>query len=107
MCSHEIEIEQIHPHDRWVEQNALVILDSVHKCATEAIRKLDDLIPNVYSKSDIAAVGITNQRETIVIWDKYTGKPLHNAIGNYFISLFLKKKMLSKCVYFGYAFSLE
>ncbi|XP_031622466.1 glycerol kinase-like isoform X1 [Contarinia nasturtii] len=80
LCSHAIEIEQIHPHDRWVEQDALAILDGVNKCATEAIGKLNNLVPSVYSKSDIAAVGITNQRETVLIWDKYTGKPLYNAI---------------------------
>lgn len=81
LCSHENEIEQIHPHDRWVEQDPLAILDAVHKCATEAVRKLDNFIPSIYSKNDIAAVGITNQRETVIVWDKHTGKPLHNAIG--------------------------
>ncbi|XP_055314073.1 glycerol kinase-like isoform X2 [Sitodiplosis mosellana] len=80
LCSHEIEIEQIHPQNRWVEQDPLTILDAVDKCSAEAIRKLDNFIPSIYSKSDIAAVGITNQRETVVIWDKQTGKPLHNAI---------------------------
>lgn len=66
-----------------MEHDPLAILDVVHKCATEAIRKLDNFIPSIYSKSDIAAVGITNQRETVVVWDKHTGKPLHNAIGKH------------------------
>lgn len=64
-----------------MEQDPLQILEAVRKCSAEAIRKLDSLVPNIYSRSDIAAVGITNQRETVVVWDKYTGKPLHNAIG--------------------------
>lgn len=81
MCRHEIEIEQIHPHDQWVEQDPLAILHAIRVCAFEAINKLENLLPSVYSKSDIAAVGITNQRETVIVWNKYTGKPLYNAIG--------------------------
>lgn len=76
-------MKQIQPHDRWVEQDPLDILNIIRTCATEAVQKLDNTIPNVYKKSDIAAVGITNQRETIVVWDKETGKPLHNAIGEF------------------------
>lgn len=57
------------------------ILAAIRECMAKAIAKLEHLIPNVYSKSDIAAVGITNQRETIIVWDKITGKPLYNAIG--------------------------
>lgn len=64
-----------------MEQDPIAILNSIRTCATEAIQKLDSVIPNVYKKSDIAAVGVTNQRETIVVWDKNTGQPLHNAIG--------------------------
>lgn len=59
------------------------ILNAVRQCSTEAIRKLDTLIPSTYSKNDIATIGITNQRETVVVWDKHTGKPLHNAIGKW------------------------
>lgn len=66
-----------------MEQNPLAILEAVRICAAEAINKLNNIIPNVYSKSDIAAVGITNQRETVIVWDKYTGKPLYNAIGKH------------------------
>lgn len=49
-----------------------------------------DCKPNVYSKDDIVTIGITNQRETVVVWDKRTGKPLYNAIGkysNYYLSI--------------------
>lgn len=66
-----------------MEQDPLEILDAVRTCAAEAINKLNQIIPNIYSKSDIAAVGITNQRETVVVWDKSTGKPLYNAIGEH------------------------
>lgn len=63
----------------------MLILDAIRLCASEAIQKLENLIPNVYSKSDIVAIGITNQRETVVVWDKYTGKPLYNAVGMFYI----------------------
>lgn len=54
----------------------------VRKCIDEAIAKLTNHSnPNAYSGSDIVAVGITNQRETVVVWDKKTGRPLYNAIG--------------------------
>lgn len=42
--------------------------------------------------SDIVTIGITNQRETTVVWDKTTGKPLHNAIGMYFL-IFVTTRM--------------
>lgn len=44
---------------------------------------MDNFIPSIYSVKDIVAIGITNQRETVVVWDKYTGRPLHNAIGKF------------------------
>lgn len=72
---------QISPRDRWVEQDPLEILDAVRTCADKAIQKLDSFIPSIYSVKDIIAIGITNQRETIVVWDKHTGQPLYNAIG--------------------------
>lgn len=58
------------------------ILEMVRKCIDEAIVKIKNQSnANGYSDSDIAAVGITNQRETVVVWDKITGRPLYNAIG--------------------------
>lgn len=56
----------------------MVLLETVHLCAIEACVKLEAL---GYLVSDIASIGITNQRETTVAWDKNTGKPLYNAIG--------------------------
>lgn len=71
-----------------MEQDPLAILEAVKTCASESIRKLDNFIPSIYSKNDISAVGITNQRETVVVWDKNTGKPFHNAIGKQYVFFF-------------------
>ena len=67
-------IQQIYPKTGWVEHNAEQIWDSVK--STILTLKKDH--PNHYSR--IASIGITNQRETTVVWDKSNGKPLHNAI---------------------------
>ncbi|XP_055612007.1 glycerol kinase [Uranotaenia lowii] len=77
LCSHELRITQITPRDGWVEQNPVEILEAVRLCAVEACIKLERL---GYLVKDIAAIGITNQRETTVVWDKNTGEPLYNAI---------------------------
>lgn len=74
---------QICPRDRWVEQDPLEILEAVRISAETAIAKLDNFIPSIYSIKDIISIGITNQRETLCVWDKHTGLPLHNAIGKY------------------------
>lgn len=86
ICSHQIEITQICPQDGWVEQNPKEILDAVRRCAEEACAKLEKLGLSV---RDIVCIGITNQRETTVVWDKLTGEPLYNAIGTLIISYFL------------------
>ncbi|ACU06378.1 MULTISPECIES: glycerol kinase GlpK [Pedobacter] len=68
------EFEQIYPQPGWVEHNASEIWSTQIAVATEAIVKASLTPP------DIAAIGITNQRETTVLWDKKTGEPLYNAI---------------------------
>lgn len=68
------EFTQIFPKPGWVEHNALEIWQTQLKVAQEVLTN-NDVAPN-----EIAAIGITNQRETTVIWDKKTGKPIHNAI---------------------------
>lgn len=80
ICSHSVEVNQITPKEGWVEQNPIEILEAVRYCATEACSKLEELQTGLTLK-DIAAIGITNQRETTVVWDKNTGEPLYNAIG--------------------------
>ncbi len=62
------EFPQIYPQSGWVEHDPEAIWTSTVETARKAI---DD---------DVTAIGITNQRETIVLWDRATGKPLHNAI---------------------------
>jgi glycerol kinase len=68
------EHEQIYPKPGWVEHDALEIWKRVQEVIEGALKK-----GNIDPK-DIAAVGITNQRETAVVWDKSTGKPVYNAI---------------------------
>lgn len=75
MCSvAQREITQHFPHPGWVEHNAEEIWASQLGVAVEAMNKIGA------SSSDIAAIGITNQRETTVVWDKNTGTPVCNAI---------------------------
>lgn len=68
------EFRQIFPQPGWVEHDAVEIWDTTLEVARTAMNKL-----GIYA-SDVAAIGITNQRETTVIWDKATGKPISNAI---------------------------
>ncbi len=68
------EFQQFFPQSGWVEHDAKEIWTSQASVATEAITKAG-IIP-----SQIAAIGITNQRETTIIWDKNTGEPIHKAI---------------------------
>ena len=68
------EFRQIFPHPGWVEHDALEIWRTTMEVAKNAMEKLG------VEASDIAAIGITNQRETTVIWDKNTGLPVCNAI---------------------------
>jgi glycerol kinase len=68
------EFRQIFPASGWVEHDPEEIWKTVLTTVKGAIRKAD------VEASQIAAMGITNQRETVVVWDKATGKPIHNAI---------------------------
>ena len=66
------EITQHFPKPGWVEHNPVEIWDTVQDTVREVIGKV--------GAGNIAAIGITNQRETTVVWDKRTGKPVYNAI---------------------------
>ncbi|QDG52761.1 glycerol kinase GlpK [Persicimonas caeni] len=68
------EFEQIYPRPSWVEHNPEAIWQSTLATLAEATRVAQ------ITENDIAAIGITNQRETTVVWDKKTGEPIHNAI---------------------------
>ena len=68
------EFTQHFPQSGWVEHDANEIWESVLSTCREAMAKVDAGAP------DIAAIGITNQRETVVIWDRGTGEPIHRAI---------------------------
>jgi glycerol kinase len=68
------EFEQIYPNSGWVEHAPFDILTSQLGAAVEALGKAG------VRPRDVAAIGITNQRETTLVWDRETGKPVHNAI---------------------------
>lgn len=68
------EFTQIYPKPGYVEHDPLEIYSAQYSALTEAIVKIGA------EPDDIAAVGITNQRETTIVWDKKTGKPVYNAI---------------------------
>ncbi|MBP3938345.1 MAG: glycerol kinase GlpK [Clostridia bacterium] len=68
------EFDQIYPKTGWVEHNPMDILYSQLKAITAVVNSGE------FDVSKIAGIGITNQRETTIIWDKDTGKPIYNAI---------------------------
>ena len=71
---HQLEHKQILPRPGWVEHDAREIWERTVEVISESLRKAGIL------GKDLAGIGITNQRETTVIWDRQTGRPLHNAI---------------------------
>ena len=68
------EFRQIFPQPGWVEHDAEEIWSTQLAMASAALKDAD------LGAADMAAIGITNQRETVVVWDRSTGKPIHNAI---------------------------
>jgi len=68
------EFTQFFPKPGWVEHDAMEIWNCQLKVAKQAVRNLR------LKPQDVAAIGITNQRETTLVWDKETGMPIHNAI---------------------------
>lgn len=68
------EFPQIFPKSGWVEHDALVILETQLSTLKKVIQKAN------INPIDIVGLGITNQRETTLVWDKNTGKPIYNAI---------------------------
>jgi glycerol kinase len=74
VSSHQLEHEQIYPKPGWVEHDPMEIWARTQDVIKGAMQKGN------LTAADIVAVGVTNQRETTVVWDKNTGKPLYNAI---------------------------
>lgn len=70
----QVEFGQIYPHEGWVEHDPLEIYSSQAGVIGEALAR-GDLV-----RGDLSAIGITNQRETTIVWDKATGEPVYNAI---------------------------
>ncbi|KGN39411.1 glycerol kinase GlpK [Knoellia subterranea] len=74
VARHQLEHEQVLPRAGWVEHNPLEIWDRTQTVIGSALTSAG------LSSSDLAAIGITNQRETAIVWDRRTGRPFHNAI---------------------------
>lgn len=74
VASHQLEHAQITPRPGWVEHDADEILERVRTCVRVALREAGA------DARALAAVGISNQRETTVVWSRRTGRPIHNAI---------------------------
>ena len=72
--SHSLEHKQITPQAGWLEHDPEELVANSLTCIEEAVKAVGE------RKAEIRAIGITNQRETTVVWDKTTGKPLYNAI---------------------------
>ncbi|XP_073885040.1 glycerol kinase isoform X10 [Macaca fascicularis] len=77
LSHHQVEIKQEFPREGWVEQDPKEILHSVYECIEKTCEKLGQLNIDI---SNIKAIGVSNQRETTVVWDKITGEPLYNAV---------------------------
>ena len=74
IASAQMEHRQIYPQPGWVEHDALEIWRNTQVVVADALHGADLTV------RDLAAVGITNQRETTVLWDRATGEPVHNAV---------------------------
>ncbi len=74
VASAQLEHRQIYPRPGWVEHDALEIWDRTRETIRTALSGAG------LTAADLVAVGITNQRETAVVWDRSTGKPVHNAL---------------------------
>lgn len=74
IASKQAEHAQICPQPGWVEHDAVEIMSRIRRCVRESMQ-----VAGLEAK-DIAAIGVTNQRETTVVWNRKTGRPYHNAI---------------------------
>lgn len=74
VSQHQIDLHQSYPHPGWVEQNPEEMWMNTVECCRQALKKRN------LSAEDIAGIGITNQRETTIVWNRKTGKPIYPAI---------------------------
>lgn len=74
VASSQMEFTQFFPEDGWVEHNPEEIWDTTVKTCLDAMDKAN------LTAEQLAGIGITNQRETTIVWDRATGKPIYNAI---------------------------
>ncbi|ETS74322.1 hypothetical protein PFICI_14188 [Pestalotiopsis fici W106-1] len=77
VASHQIEFENHYPESGWHEHDPYDLIKSVEDCMDEAVKQFTS---QGWSVSQLRAIGITNQRETTLCWDKHTGEPLGNAV---------------------------
>lgn len=75
IAEHAVDLEPITPQEGWSEQDPVKILEAVRTCMEQVVKKL-----GAKKEKSIITIGITNQRETTIVWDKTTGKPLYNAL---------------------------
>lgn len=74
ISQHEMTLRQYYPHDGWVEQNPEEMFNHTVECCRQALKK------SGLSVDAIATIGISNQRETTIVWDRKTGEPVYPAI---------------------------
>ncbi|KAI6860961.1 hypothetical protein KC334_g21170, partial [Hortaea werneckii] len=77
VASHQHEFRQHYPESGWHEHDPNELVASMETCVKKATALFQELGHNI---KDIKAIGLTNQRETALVWDWETGEPLHNAI---------------------------
>ncbi|KAK0395104.1 hypothetical protein QR680_001119 [Steinernema hermaphroditum] len=77
VVSHQIEVRQLFPEAGWVEMDAMELYNTVVECIEKACEELESI---GIGMEEVKAIGIANQRETAVAWDKVTGRPLCHAI---------------------------
>ncbi|RQM27023.1 hypothetical protein B5M09_008113 [Aphanomyces astaci] len=72
VASHQMEHDQIQSEPGWCEHDPNQIWDTVHECIAKTMEQVPDAV--------VSVIGITNQRETSLLWDKVTGQPVYNAL---------------------------
>lgn len=80
LISHKLDVVQKCPQEGWAEEDPQEILSAIQQCVAQVVEQMPGRGLRV---ADIVSVGVTNQRETTIVWDKETGEPLYNAICTY------------------------